>query len=219
MMKTARNAIRLLREFSDTSPKLGVSELSRRLDLDRATVHRMLRTLCEDRFIEQDMDTRLYRLGPGVLEIAQSFLRQYGIGEIARPQLEALRDTTGETVGLKILEGRESVCIAAVEGRHAVRVSYYIGERMPLHCTSSGHLFLAYMPPAARKAVLAGKLKKYTAKTVTDAGAIEDMIKDARRKGISVADGNYFDGTRSISTPIIRSNGDLVAVVTVIAPS
>lgn len=218
-MKTARNAIRLLREFTTDTPKIGVSELSRRLRLDRATVHRMLRTLLEERFIEQDADTRVYRLGPGVLELAQSFLKQNGIADIALPHLNRLRDQTGETVALQILDGRETVCVAMAESRHPVRVTYYLGERMPVYCTSSGFVFLAGMPPAARKAMLSKKLQKYTSKTIADAAKIEGMVLDVARKGVSFADETYIAGARAISAPIYSPNRDVIAVVTMVAPS
>lgn len=218
-MKTARNAIRLLREFTTDTPKIGVSELSRRLRLDRATVHRMLRTLLEERFIEQEADTRVYRLGPGVLELAQSFLKQNGIADIAMPHLYQLRDQTGETVALQILDGAETVCVAMAESRHPVRVTYYLGERMPVYCTSSGFVFLAGMSPSARKAILAKKLQKRTSRTVVDTAKLEEIIQDVVRKGVSFADETYIAGARAISAPIRGPGQDVVAVVTMVAPS
>jgi DNA-binding IclR family transcriptional regulator len=217
-LKTAKNAIRVLREFTQSSPKLGVSDLARRLDLDRATVHRMLRTLYEERMIDQDPDTRLYRLGSGVLELAHAFLRQHGVAEVAKPELEKLRDATGETVALQVLDAKESVCVATSESRHSVRVAYVIGERMPLHCTSSGAVFLANMPPAIRKAMLAGKLQKYTPKTIVDVEKILRFVEQSGRTGIGVADETYHNGTRTISAPVIDATGATIAAVTIAGP-
>jgi DNA-binding IclR family transcriptional regulator len=179
----------------------------------------MLRTLLEERFIEQDAATRLYRLGPGVLELAQSFLRQSGLIRIAMSHLERLRDATGETVCLQILDGRESVCIAAVESLHPIRVDYYIGERMPLYCTSSGYAFLAGMTPASRKALLSSKLHKHTPKTIVSVAKIEDAVADTLRKGMGFSDEGYVAGARAISAPIHGPSGDVIAVVTMVAPS
>lgn len=217
-MKTTRTTIRLLREFSADSAELGVSELSRRLSLDRATVHRILRTLVEERIVSQDTETRLYRLGSGVLELARNFLQQQGIVQIAQPHLDALRDTTGETVGLKLLDGRETVCLATAEGHQPVRVSYYIGERMPLHCTASGILYLAYMSAGMRRSFLSSELTKFTDKTVVDAAKIEAMAEAAKRKGIAISDETYMAGTRSISAPVLLRDGTLAGVVTILAP-
>ena len=217
-LKTAKNAIRLLREFSQGSPKLGVSELARRLQSDRATVHRMLRTLYEEKMIDQESDTRLYRLGSGVLELAQAFLRQNGIAELAKPELEHLRDETGETVALQVLDGKEAVCVATAESRHSVRVAYQIGERMPLHCTSSGLLFLAGMNPTTRKSVLSGKLRKYTSKTLVDPAKISQFLDASQRTGVFAADETYHDGTRTISAPVADATGATIAAVTIAGP-
>ena len=179
----------------------------------------MLRTLLEERFIEQEIDTRLYRLGPGVLELAQLFLKQNGIADIAIPHLNQLRDQMGETVALQILDGNETVCIATSESRHPVRVTYYLGERMPAFCTSSGFVFLAAMSAAARKTILSKKLQRYTPKTIVDAVKIEAVIRDVVRKGIGFADESYIAGARSISAPIHGPNREVIAVVTLVAPT
>jgi DNA-binding IclR family transcriptional regulator len=216
-VKTARNAIRLLREFTN-SPKLGVSELARRLNLDRATVHRMLRTLYDERMIDQDPDTHLYRLGSGIIEIAQAFVLQYDIPELARSELEQLRDAIGETVALQVREGKEAVCIATAESRYPVRVAYVIGERMPLHCTSSGFVFLASMTPTMRADALSGELRKYTARTVTQPEKILRAAATGLRAGYYIADETYHEGARTISAPILDAKGDTIAALTVAAP-
>lgn len=217
-MKTAKNAIRLLREFTQSSPRLGVSDLARRLQLDRATVHRMLRTLYEEKMIDQDPRTRLYRLGSGVLELAQAFLRQNGIAELAKLELEQLRDATGETVALQVLDGKEAVCVATAESRHSVRVAYQIGERMPLHCTSSGLLFLAEMDPPTRKLALSGKLRKYTSKTLVEPAKISRIADASLPTRIFTADETYHEGTRTISAPVVDATEVTIAAVTIAGP-
>lgn len=217
-MKTARNAIRVMREFTKDSSKLGVSDLARRLNLDRATVHRMLRTLYEERMIDQETDTRLYRLGSGILELARAFVHQHGIAELAKPELDQLRDATGETVALQVLDGKEAVCVATSEGRHSVRVAYVIGERMPLYCTSSGLVFLAGMNSEARKSALSGKLQKYTSKTLTDVEKLSRVAETTRRTAVAIADETYHDGTRTISAPICDIARNTVAAITIAGP-
>jgi DNA-binding IclR family transcriptional regulator len=217
-VKTAKNAIRVLREFTKSSPRLGVSDLARRLELDRATVHRMLRTLYEERMIDQDPDTRLYRLGSGILELAHAFVRQHGVAEVAKPELDKLRDATGETIALQVLDGKEAVCVATSESRHSVRVAYVTGERMPLHCTSSGMVFLADMAPAIRRAALSGKLQKYTSKTITDVEKVLRLAEQTSRTGIGVADESYHSGTRTLSAPVVDATGATIAAVTIAGP-
>jgi DNA-binding IclR family transcriptional regulator len=132
--------------------------------------------------------------------------------------LEHLRDESGETVALQVLDGKEAVCVATAESRHSVRVAYQIGERMPLHCTSSGLLFLADMDPTTRKSALSGKLRKYTSKTLVDAAGIVKFLDASRRTGVFTADETYHDGTRTISAPVADATGATIAAVTIAGP-
>src|SRR5579864_9774629 len=120
LMKTARKAVRLLRAFTRQEPELGVNELARRLDLDPATVHRLLRTMQAERFVEQDETTRKYRLGLGVLELASGLLQQRWIVGMAMPYLEELHSKTEETVILDVFNGAEVVCLAALNSPQEV---------------------------------------------------------------------------------------------------
>jgi DNA-binding IclR family transcriptional regulator len=110
------------------------------------------------------------------------------------------------------------VCVATAESRHSVRVAYQIGERMPLHCTSSGLLFLADMTPATRKSALSGRLPKYTAKTLVDPVKISQFLDASRRAGVFTADETYHDGTRTISAPVADATGATIAAVTIAGP-
>ncbi len=112
-MKTARKAVQLLRQFSRNEPELGVRDLARRLDMDSASVHRLLRALLAERFVEQDAATRRYRLGFGVVDLAAVRISQHGLLGIASPHLEQLRDETGETVALLVADHMEAVCRAS----------------------------------------------------------------------------------------------------------
>src|SRR5262245_27195096 len=107
-MKTARKAAQVLRQFSLMEPELGVRELARRLDMDTASVYRLLRSLLAERLVEQDAATRRYRLGFGVLDLAAVRISQFGVLNVAPPHLERLRDEIGETVALLVADRMEA---------------------------------------------------------------------------------------------------------------
>jgi DNA-binding IclR family transcriptional regulator len=89
---------------------------------------------------------------------------------------------------------------------------------MPLHCTSSGLLFLAGMNPTTRKSVLSGKLRKYTSKTLVDPAKISQFLDASQRTGVFAADETYHDGTRTISAPVADATGATIAAVTIAGP-
>ncbi|MBR0668503.1 IclR family transcriptional regulator [Roseomonas hellenica] len=217
-MKTARKAIHLLRQFTRAEPELGVSELARRLGMDRAGVHRLLRALLEERFVEQDPGTRLYRLGLGVLDVAAVRISQHGLLTIAPPHLERLRDAVGETVALLVADGQEAVCLAVVESRQAVRVGYDIGERMPLHASAGGQALLAHFAEADRRAVYAAGLARYTPRTLTDPEALEAHLARIRQDGAGSAEDSYYEGIVSAAAPVMDPKQRLAGAVSIAAP-
>lgn len=132
-MKTPRTAIRLLRQFSATETELGVSELARRLSVDKATSHRLLKSLEAERFVEQNLDTRRYRLGVGLLEMASTCLARFPLARAAPDHLHDLRRRTGESVGLYLHDGTAMVLLAASEAGSEVQgTPLIVGERQPL---------------------------------------------------------------------------------------
>jgi DNA-binding IclR family transcriptional regulator len=90
---------------------------------------------------------------------------------------------------------------------------------MPLYCTSSGFAFLAGMTPAGRKAILSSKLQKHTPKTLVSITKIEDAVAETLRKGVGFSDEGYVAGARALSAPIHGPSHDVIAVVTMLAPS
>jgi DNA-binding IclR family transcriptional regulator len=218
-MNTARNALRILREFSQDKAQRGVSEIARSLGLDRSTVHRLLRTLVDEGLVEQDAATRLYRLGPGVVEFARNFLSQNRRAGIAIPSLRKLCDTTGESAGIQLLDGHEAVWIAASESSHPLRVACREGERVPIHCTSPGLVFLAFNSPTARASLLVGDLKKYTPKTIIDKSKIASLITQVRAEGVAMTDSTYMPDIRAVSAPIRAAHNREIAAVTIVASS
>jgi len=217
-MKTARKAVQLLRQFSREEPELGVSELARRLNMDRAGVHRLLRALLAERFIEQDPETRRYRLGFGVLDVAAVRISQHGLLNVAPPHLERLRDEVGETVALLVADGHEAVCLAVVESRHMVRVGYDIGERLPLHASAGGQVLLAHLAEADRQAIYAAGLRRYTPRTPTDETALEERLARIRAERSGWAADSYFEGIVSAAAPIMDPKQHVAGVVTLAAP-
>ena len=217
-MKTARKAVQLLRQFSRNEPELGVRDLARRLDMDSASVHRLLRALLAERFVEQDAATRRYRLGFGVVDLAAVRISQHGLLGIASPHLEQLRDETGETVALLVADHMEAVCLAVVESRQSVRVGYDIGERIPLHASAGGQVLLAHLDEADRRAVYAAGLTRYTARTLTDPDSLEDRLAHIRAERSGWAEDSYFQDVVSAAAPVMDPKQSVVGVVTLAAP-
>src|SRR5580765_8203547 len=140
----------ILSSFHSERPLIGVSELSRGLDLSRSTVHRYVATLAKLGYLQQDPESKRYRLGPKVLDLGFSALNSMDLLEIAAPHLRRLADETQRTVNLAILDGTDVVYIeryrTARPGQQEIDLNLHVGARLPAYCTAMGKAILAFMP-------------------------------------------------------------------------
>ncbi|MCW6507820.1 IclR family transcriptional regulator [Lichenifustis flavocetrariae] len=218
-MKTAKSTIRLLTEFSVAAPELGVSELARRLDLDKATVHRLLRTLAEGGMVEQDATTKRYRLGLAVLGLAAVRLRAFGFLELATEDMTQLRDDLGESVALHVREGYDVVCVQFVEASHPLTVRFVLGERSPIHLTAPGLLHLSEMPDLQWAALVEAAVRANPNLPGETPESLAERIDLARQDLTAVSDQTFQKGVRGMATSIRDMNGAFVGTLSVVAPT
>ncbi len=218
MSATVIKALSLLNLFSEKAPRLGLSEISRLSGLDKATAHRLLNTLETLSYLEQNPQTRLYRLGPAVLHLARIREATFPVSAIGRSVLESLSAATGETSHLSLLTGGALAPIADVESPKANRVSLSASETLPLHATASGIALLAFTPPPGVANLLQGKLKSFTPNTMTSREAVLAAIESARRVGYAIADQSYESEVYGIAAPIFGPGETAAGALAVATP-
>ncbi|GAB5375941.1 MAG: IclR family transcriptional regulator [Acuticoccus sp.] len=218
-MKTVRNALNVLTAFRLERPEMSLGELSERVGLDKVIVHRLLKTMKEEQFVEQDSRSRQYRLGPAVGDLAA--VRR----ALLRPvdhAVERLRDVHGslnETIHLAQLEGGFVVVTFVALCTQELRTVLEVGERLPIYCTAPGLLYLAHGDETFRNIQLAQRMRQRAKNTITDRVEIEAMLPKIRSSGVAVVDGTYSDGSKAISAPVYDVTGRMIAAASVLGPS
>ena len=134
--------------------ELGVTELSRRLEVHKSTAFRLCATLLERGMVEQNPATEKYRLGYGLVRLAGAVRAELDLSRAARPVLQSLAERSGETVNLAVLQGDEVINIDQITAPHLVVTVNWIGKQTPLHCTSNGKVLLAHLPQSRREGIL-----------------------------------------------------------------
>ncbi|MEO0321467.1 MAG: IclR family transcriptional regulator [Myxococcota bacterium] len=217
-LSSVRNALRMLKEFTPEEPLLGVSELSRRLDVAKSTTHRLLATLQAEGFVQQAPDGR-YGLGFALWELGSRLVSGLELREVAHPVLEALRNETNETVHLAILDGAEVVYIDRFESQATLRLFRRVGYRMPAHSTSTGKVILAFSPPEALGTVMEAGMKALTPDTLKSRRALEAALAEIRARGYAVSTGESEVGLTSVGAPIFDHHGDVAGALSCAGPS
>ncbi|WP_037081600.1 IclR family transcriptional regulator [Pseudonocardia spinosispora] len=218
-LSTVRNAARLLKTFLPHEEELGVAELARRLGLGKSSVHRLLATLLDEGLLERDPRTGRYRLGIVMFELGEAVRVHMDLHAAAGAALIALRERTGESAQVAILDVPDVVYVDRVESPHTFRLYTDAGRRAPLHCTSSGKLLLAHRPDADQDAFLAtARLEPVTRHTVIDAEQLRVELATIRSRGWAESVNERQIGLASIAAPIRDLTGEVVAAISAGAP-
>jgi DNA-binding IclR family transcriptional regulator len=218
-LSSVANAIRLLKAFSDENYEIGISDLGKQLQLPKSTVHRLASTLIDANMLEQSEENGKYRLGLVVFELGSLVRRKMDFSSEAKPFLMALREKTGETVHLAILDGASIMYINSLESKQAIRMTLDVGMRKPAHSTAAGKVMLAFQPPEVLERVIATGLDGHTPNTIVDPDEFRRELAQISNRGYAMADEENELGVRSLAAPVRDYNGNVIAAASIAGPA
>ncbi len=197
----------------------GVTEIARELDIHKSTVFRLLATLERRGVVEQHSETQKYRLGFAMIRFASAVRSSFDLVRAARPICDRLSRRTDETVNVAVLEDDDVVNIHQVN-LSTSRVSVdWLGSHTPLHCTSTGKIFLAFASDEQLDVLLRRRRTSYTPATVTDRDALVAQLAAIRERGYATAVQELEEGLNAVAAPVRGPDGAVVASVSVSGPS
>jgi IclR family pca regulon transcriptional regulator len=204
--------LRVLELFGGGQPPMTLSDLARAADLPRATARRILFTLERAGFVASD--GKLFRLTPRVLVLASAYLASNHVVSVLQPALDKLSADAQEISSMAILDGNDVVFIARASPTRVFSSGIDIGYRLPAFCTSVGRVLLSRLSDDELAATLgAMDLVPLTPFTVTDKTRLLRTIRSDRAQGYSLVDREAEPGFRSISVPVRRYDGEIVAAI------
>ncbi len=209
-------AVRVLRAFTRERPERGVTELSNELGWPKAVVHKILVTLDQGRLVQRDSQSRHYRLGPGIMELAGVFLSEEPLTREGTPLLKNLARRTGYTSALAVLDRMEVLYINVVEGSAGVKTSAHVGDRRPAHATASGKVLLADLPSDILDQLLGRHvLPALTSKTIVDPDRLREELVQVVSAGYALNVEERITGMVGVAAPVRDHHGKAVAAVSV----
>jgi len=188
---------------------LALRDVSARLEAPKSSLLPLLRALTARGYLAQGRAGE-YRLGPGALDLGATTPTQRELVDVARPPALDLMRRTGETVFLGVLstDHRSVVYVDKVDSDHIIRYAGGVGDRRPLHATSSGKAILAFLPAEERDEILKSlSLARHTARTITSLPALRASLDDIRRAGVCVTIDELVAGASGIAAPVFDRYG------------
>jgi len=203
--------------------ELGVSEVAERTGLVVSTAHRLLASLADRGYVRQAAAHGRYALGFKVLELAGGIqARTAALTAVARPHLEGIRESTGETTNLVILERDRVVYADQVAGRHNVRMFTELGSSALAHTTASGKAMLAYQPAESIAKLYPRErepFERLTQRTHTTLESLRDDLVRIRRRGYALDNEEHEEGVSCVAAPVFGPGGDAFAAISISAPT
>jgi len=218
-IRTVSRALELLEQFHDENSEMGVTELSRLMQLHKNNVFRLLATLQSRGYIEQNGVAANYRLGLKTLELGQTFLKQTKLLSRSRPVLERLVTECNETMYVALMRDATIVYVDMVETSLPVRVVPRVGARLPAYCTAAGKVQLAYMTEEEMDSNLPKELEPRTRHTITDRRLLKKQFRQIVRCGYAIDDEELDLDVRCVSAPLRDHTRRIIGAVSISGPA
>jgi DNA-binding IclR family transcriptional regulator len=202
-VRAVDRSLEILRAFIAAGPELSLDSISEHVDLPKSTTHRLLQSLIGGGFVQQAGRPGSYRLSALVAELGATAARGRS-REFIHDALVGLRDRTGETVGLEVLERTSSIVLDRVESLEPLRYQIHAGSRLPAHASTGGKVLLAALSAGAVREIFATEtLPSYTPKTLTNVDALLSELERVQRQGYAIDDEEFRPGLRCVAVPVV----------------
>ena len=212
--QAVERAAQLLVHVLQDGDELAVGELARATGLPKSTTSRLLAALERHGLVERHGARGKVRVGPVMVRFAHSDAMRGTLVELAREALDALAETSGETVNLAVPTAAGVEHLAQVDSPHIIGAGQWVGRRVAYHCTAVGKVFLAF----GAAALPDGSLPRLAPRTIVSHDHLAAALERVRLQGYATASDELEPGLASMAAPVRAPSGDVVAALSLSGP-
>jgi DNA-binding IclR family transcriptional regulator len=214
-IQSVSRALAILELFDERRPYLSTTEIAELTGLNRATAYRFCQTLLDLGYLEE-VTPRRFRPGLKAVSLARAALSSHELPDLALPYLRELRERTGETVNMALLDGADIVYVSRLLSDQLLALRLFVGSRLPVYASSLGRAILAFLPDEEVERLLQGhKLTPFTEHTITDRRRLLAELRRIRNSGYAINDQEFVIGIRGIAAPVFGVGGRPIAAVNI----
>ena len=219
-VKSLEKALIILRLMIEERQPLSLTEIGKKLNFGKGTVHRILATLKSHQFVRQDPKTLRYGLGFMAAEMSTAVNAEDYIVKIIRPHLKKLSESCSEAISASVLEFNEIRYIARFESSEPLRVSIGEGTRFPAHCTATGKVLLSALSNEQLEKMYVGreKILKLTKKSIGSFTRLLRELKQIRNENLAFDFEEALVGVNCVARPIHDSKNKILIAISISGP-
>ncbi|WP_138470663.1 IclR family transcriptional regulator C-terminal domain-containing protein [Poseidonocella sp. HB161398] len=200
----------------------GLAEIAQTAMTSKSTAHRLLQTMVDLGYVEQDPETERYGLTLKLFGLGARTLRgQEALLTVADPGMGRLSRAFGESVNLGVMDSRDQrvAYIHTYDSAFALSMQAPLGMRNPLYCTSLGKALLAWRDPVeVEERIASMEFEPRAPNTLQDADALRAQLPQIRALGYAEEIEEAEAGVRCMAAPILDHRGRSVAAVSLSFP-
>jgi DNA-binding IclR family transcriptional regulator len=209
----------LVRLGRGPEPRMTLTEISREVGIHKSKGYSILNTLMQFGFVEKDLQTKTYSLGPGLLFLSRNLLDRMDIRERVAPFLEELAVDTRSTALLGLISADQVFVVAKHEGNQSIGITIRLGHRFHITSGAHGKAIVAFLPDEERKRILSRKrLFFYGDSSRFNKEEFEEEIRGCRASGFSRDLGGLQPGINAVSAPVFGPKGQIVGCLILMGP-
>ena len=210
----------ILEQVANSDQPVTSTEINVNLNLPKATIHRLCSKLEDEQFLQQEIDGKRFLPGLRLRQIALGVFSNEHFRTQRHAVLKLLSEDIGETCNISIPEGSQMRYMDRAETHWPLRMQLPVGTKVPLHCTSSGKLFLSLMPEELLNRLIGSlNLEQKTENTLTTRKSLEKDLEKIRKKQVGTDNQEFIEGMVCVAVPIYDRRKRFFATLSIHAPS
>lgn len=217
-LSSVSKALRILKAYDTENSVWRVGELAKELSFSKSTVSRLIQTLVDEDFLEEDTEGPGYRLGRALLSLGGHYVSDSELYQEVAPVLNKLVLETGESAHIAVKNKHRVLYLNKQIGPYYSDIQTQTGAINPAHATSSGKVLLAYSPEETIDVILNDNLEAYTEHTLTNPIKLKKDFEQIRKQGYSVSMEELAIGNYSIAAPVYNYENEVVCAITIVGP-
>ncbi|MCY9869992.1 DNA-binding transcriptional regulator KdgR [Vibrio barjaei] len=200
--------------------EVGVSELSQRLMMSKATTYRFLQTMKTLGFVEQEGEADKYALTLKLFELGSKALEHVDLIDLANTEMAKISKIINETVHLGSIDEDSIIYLHKIDSSYHLRMHSRIGRRNPLYSTAIGKVLMSHMDEQKVRNLLADvEFKKHTQHTHENVDQLLEELNLVREQHFGEDNEEQEPGLRCIAVPVYDRFGAPIAAISVSFPT
>jgi DNA-binding IclR family transcriptional regulator len=217
--RSVQRAVDILEVLLQRDEPLGVAEIARTLAIPRSTAYGIVNVLSAAHYLEPSGGSGKLFLGPKLFALGMAYGNRIDLLKAGAPIVKELRDATGETVQLSVLESDMLLVLMKEEGSHPVRIISRVGSRVPVNWAAGGRLIVSDLDDDDLRLLLRKTVRPSpTGKASTNVEFLIRQIRKFRQRGYSVELNETNEHAGCVAAPVIDASGRCIAAISIAAP-